>query len=147
MQNKALIRLGSVFTQNSPGTFIQLVRYTFVGGAAFVIDFSFLYVFTSRLGINYLVSASLSFFIGLVANYLISVFWVFPKKEAFLKNKWLEFTACASIGLIGLGLNALFMWIFTSVFHTHYLLSKIISAIWVYLWNFFARKYLLYSKK
>lgn len=136
----------AVFTQNKPGTLVQLIRYTFVGGTAFLIDFSLLYVFTSKLGINYLISASLSFFIGLVANYLISVLWVFQKDEAFLKNKWLEFAVCALIGLIGLGWNALFMWAFTAGVHIHYLLSKIISAILVYQWNFFARKYLLYNR-
>jgi putative flippase GtrA len=47
------------------------------------------------------------------------------------------------VGLIGLGLNALIIYIFTELAHVYYLLSKIISTIIVFLWNFLARRYSL----
>jgi putative flippase GtrA len=51
----------------------------------------------------------------------------------------------AVIGLVGLGLNEGIIWSFTDLVHFHYLISKIISAIVVFFWNFFARKKILFS--
>lgn len=126
---------------------VQLFRYTLVGGTAFVVDFALLYVLTSLVGINYLISASVSFMVGLCVNYLISVLWVFQKDEAYINNKWVEFLACAFIGVVGLGLNTLLIWLFTDKVGLNYLISKIIAAAIVYQWNFFARKIFLYNKK
>jgi hypothetical protein len=37
---------------------VQIVRYTFVGGLAFLVDFGVLFALTQFLGIHYLVSAA-----------------------------------------------------------------------------------------
>ena len=124
--------------------FIQLIRYTFVGGFAFVIDFSLLWLLTDICHIHYLASASLSFIAGLVVNYFISTKWVFDKSK--VSNKKLEFLFFGLIGVVGLGLNDLFIWLLTDLGGFHYLMSKIIAVFLVYLWNFFARKYLLFKK-
>ena len=124
-------------------SFIEFFRYTIVGGLSFLVDFGFLYVFTEFLGIYYLVSAAMSFSLGLAVNYGLSRTWVFGKRN--LANAWIEFGLFAAIGVVGLGLNELFIWYFTSKIHFYYLLSKIVSTVLVYLWNFFARKYLLFK--
>ena len=48
------------------------------------------------------------------------------------------------IGMIGLGLNELFMWAFTERVRLHYLMSKAVATVFVYFWNFFARKFILF---
>ena len=118
--------------------FYQFVRYTFVGGLAFIVDFGLLYVLTEYLNLYYVVSATLSFIAGLLVNYFISITWVFAKAGA---SKHL-----ASIGIIGLLLNALILWFITESFDIYYMYSKLIAAVIVYLWNFLARKYFLFSK-
>jgi len=50
----------------------------------------------------------------------------------------------ALVGGIGLGLNEVFLWLFTEMFAYHYLVSKLFSTGFVYLWNFAARKILLF---
>jgi putative flippase GtrA len=60
-----------------------------------------------------------------------------------MENRLLEFLLFTLIGFVGLGLNELFLWILTDLLLIYYLLSKIITAIIVYLWNFFARKIIL----
>jgi putative flippase GtrA len=64
-----------------------------------------------------------------------------------VENKYLEFLLFLVIGLIGLGLNELFLWMLTDLAHVYYLISKILTAVVVYLWNFFARKILLFNRK
>jgi len=126
----------------SDNIFIQLFRYTFVGGVSFIVDFGTLFIFTEFLKIYYLVSAMLSFLLGLITNYILSINWVFNKRA--FKNKWSEFEIFAVIGIVGLGLNELFIYFFTEQVHFYYLLSKIFSTIIVYIWNFFSRKYILF---
>ena len=66
-----------IFYGASDNLLIQFVRYFFVGGFAFIIDFGLLYILTEYAGLHYLLSATLSFIAGLVVNYIISCIWVF----------------------------------------------------------------------
>jgi len=124
---------------------LQLLRYVVVGGLAFVVDFGLLWVLTEYAGLHYLVSATISFIAGLVVNYLLSVVWVFGSSK--LQSKWAEFAIYAVIGIIGLGLNNLFLWLLTDYVGLDYRLSKIITAALVMLWNFFARRLLFKNDK
>lgn len=126
-------------------TLIQLIRYTFVGGLAFLIDYSLLYILTEYYCWHYLLSAAAAFSIGLTINYILSIFWIFTEHK--LHSKMKEFFVYAVIGIIGLGLNEIFMWCFTEIFLLHYMLSKLISTVFVYAWNFFSRKYILFHTK
>ena len=123
-------------------TRIQLFRYMFVGGAAFIIDFVSLFILTDFFGIYYLISAAIAFILGLIANYLLSVNWVFNKRT--LENRTFEFGIFAIIGIVGLGLNEVFIWFFTQDLQIYYLFSKIFAAIIILFWNFFARKFTLF---
>lgn len=123
---------------------IQLFRYFFVGGIAFVVDFSLLWVLTYYAGLHYLLSASVSFTVGLAVNYVISILWVFNRHT--VSNRWAEFAIFAVIGVAGLGLNALIMWAFTDILGCHYLLSKLVSTAAVFAWNFGVRRFVLFNK-
>ena len=137
--------LHTLFVAPTNNTLLQLFRYGFVGGVAFVVDYGSLYVLTEFLSVPYLWSAAIAFILGLVTNYLLSISWVF-KKNATLQ-RWQEFLFFAIIGVIGLGFNELIMYVGTDMLHLHYMLSKLISTVIVFFWNFFARKYLLFNKR
>lgn len=136
--------IDTVFKGKTDNTYFQLIRYTFVGGLAFLVDFGTLYLLTEFFHLHYLLSAGIAFLLGLITNYLLSIRWVFTARS--VRSKKVEFLVFAVIGLIGLGLNELFLWIFTDLLGIYYLLSKILTTIMVYLWNFFARKYILFNK-
>jgi putative flippase GtrA len=141
LSKKELV-LSKLFTDKTDSLLIQLFRYTFVGGIAFLVDFGSLFALTEFCGVHYLISAAIAFILGLVTNYLLSIIWVFSRR--ILKSRWLELYIFALIGVVGLGFNELFIWFFTERINLHYLLSKIVSTVFVYLWNFFARKYILF---
>lgn len=134
-----------VFKEKTNNTFLQLFRYTFVGGFAFLVDFGTLFTLTEFLKIHYLVSAGIAFIFGLIVNYFLSVKWVFNNRV--MDNRLLEFMLFTLIGFVGLLLNELFLWILTDIFLIYYLLSKIVTTAIVYFWNFFLRKVLLFNKK
>jgi len=138
------IKIQSILKGKTNNTLIQLFRYTFVGGFSFLVDFGTLFILTEYFYIYYLVSAGIAFILGLTINYFLSVRWVFSSRA--MENRLLEFLFFALIGLIGLVLNELFLWIFTDILLIYYLLSKIITTFIVYFWNFFARKLLLFNK-
>jgi putative flippase GtrA len=123
-------------------TRIQLFRYIFVGGAAFIIDFVSLFVLTDFFRVYYLISAAIAFILGLFANYILSLNWVFNKRT--ISNRSFEFGIFALIGVVGLGLNEVFIWFLTQDLQLYYLFSKIAAAVIILFWNFFARKYMLF---
>ena len=128
--------------RKTDNTLIQLFRYTFVGGAAFLIDFASLFLLTEFAGLHYLHSAAIAFILGLIINYILSILWVF--KSRVVNKKIIEFIIFAIIGIVGLGLNELIIWFSTERINLYYLHSKLISTAIVYFWNFLSRKYILY---
>ncbi len=134
--------LKQLLKNKTNNTFIQLFRYTFVGGIAFIFDFGILFIFTEFFNIYYLLSAGIAFLIGLFINYNLSILWVFNKRS--IKSKHTEFFIFMSIGIIGLILNEFIMWFFTEITNIYYLFSKLISTILVYMWNFIIRKLILF---
>lgn len=134
-----------IFYHNTNNWLIQLFRYVFVGGFAFLVDYGLLFVLTEFAGFHYLWSATISFLAGLIVNYLLSTSWVFSQSK--LKNKWIEFVIFSIIGIVGLGLNNLLLFVLTDKLGFHYMISKILVAVIVMLWNFIARKLVLFNNK
>lgn len=121
----------------------QLVRYLFVGGLAFAVDYACLFILVEEADLYYLLSAAVSFCLGLIVNYLLSISWVFNRVGK--RNRGKEFLFFFLIGLVGLLVNEVIMFCFTDLLKVSYLLSKIISVVVVFFWNFFARKIALSS--
>jgi putative flippase GtrA len=137
-QNKVF----SLFCMAADSQLIQFFRYVFVGGAAFTADASALFIL-KMLGLNYLVAAAFSFVVGLIVNYLLSKSIVFIQDSKYTGH-WGEFLVYGLIGLAGLALTELFMFLFTDFIGLYFMLSKLIAAALVLIWNFAARKLILY---
>ena len=120
---------------------IDLFKYFGVAIVAAMVNIGMLYVFTDLCHINYLISNVVAFIFGLITNYVLSKKYVF--KESKL-NKILEFIIYAVIGIIGLGIDTFFLWLFTSKIGIYYMLSKIITTGITFVWNFSARKIVYY---
>jgi len=134
-----------LMVKKTDNVIVQLFRYFIVSGLSLVIDFCTLFVFTDLLHIQYLVSGILSYSIGLVINYFISVNWVFNSRNYEDRRK--EFIVFAGIGILGLGVNTLVMWICTGLLGLYYLASRVISAAIGYTWKYVARRVILFRKK
>jgi len=135
--------INKLFIAKTDNTLIQGFRYLFAGAAGFITDFSILFILTNYLHIYYLISATISFTLGVFVTYIISIYWVFQQKSHH--KRLIEFILFVVIGVIGLILTLILLWFLTEKTHIYYLLSKIIATIIVYFWNFFARKWLLFG--
>ncbi len=135
--------LERLFIDETSNGYIQFFRYLFVGGLAFIVDFGLLWLLTELLSVHYILSATISFIVGLVTNYLLSVRWIFRKSRH--SNKVTEFTIYSVIGVVGLLLNDALLYLFTDVIGVHYLVSKLIATVLVMMWNFLGRKLILFN--
>ena len=115
----------------------QILKFGFVGGTAFVIDYVLLYFCTEFLHIHYLISSIISFTVSVIFNYILSIKWVFDVKK---KQDVKDFVIFIILSVIGLGINSLIMYVMVEKFGVYYMLSKIVSTAVVMVYNFITRK-------
>jgi putative flippase GtrA len=132
----------SLITEKTDHRLIQLFRYGTVTVISSVIDFGILYFLTETFGIHYLVSAVIAYTIGLIVNYALSIIWVFHKKK--LKSRVMEFVIFSLIGLLGMGLNELLLWVFTDILQLYFMVSRLISAVIGFGLKYLLRKWILF---
>lgn len=116
---------------------LEIVRFCFVGGVSFLMDYSLLFVFTEFAGIYYLYSSAISFSITVVFNYWLCVIYVFKGAK---KQTTRQATIFLVTGVMGLGLNQLCMWLFVAVAGLHYMLAKIFATAIVTIWNYITKR-------
>ena len=125
---------------------IQAFRYLISGGTAFLVDTALLTLLTECFGREHLLLwTCIAFAAGLVITYLFSILWVFDNRS--MKSRTAEITVFVLIGVIGLGLTELLMWFLAQKAGLHYLLSKIVTTVLVFVWNFAAKKLLLFRNR
>jgi putative flippase GtrA len=121
------------------------LRYLLASAAALGVDFS-LYIALIRIGgVHYLAAAPLAFSAGLALVYALSVRWVFRHRA--VADRRMEFAVFAAIGLGGMALNELLLYLAVEVFALSYAGAKLVSAAIVFCFNFAARKLILFSRR
>ena len=131
-----------LFRQPTDNIFIQVFRYVLSGALAYGVDYCSLIVFVEIFKIYYLTAALVAFLLGSITAYILNVRWVFDKRT--FKNRYFEISIFIVIGVVGLILNQYIIWFFTENVNFHYLFSKLVATMIVVIWNFFARKYILF---
>ncbi|MDO4442409.1 MAG: GtrA family protein [Slackia sp.] len=121
--------------------FAQFMKFGVVGALAFVIDYGLLAFLTEVFGVNYLISATISFTASVVFNYVASMRYVFTHKEGMSRKR--EFVIFVVLSVIGLLINNACMWAGVELLGVHYLLTKIVATAIVMVWNFVTRKIFL----
>ena len=121
----------------------QFMRYAAVGAVAFGIDTLALYLLVEYARLHYLAAAGLAYLLGILCHYLVSIRWVFDFRR--LPNWRHEFALFALVGLAGLGLNVLVIGVLVEQAALGYLHAKLIAGALIVLFNFGARKLLLFT--
>ncbi len=121
---------------------VQFIRSLFVSVASLAIDFSFLIFLKQVVGLNYLLAATLSFCLGVIMNYILSVTWVFADRK--IQNRAHEFLIFFLITGLGLLFNLLIIAGMVELLKIDYRVGKAVSTVVVFFWNFLARKKILY---
>ena len=122
----------------------EAVGYTAVSACALCADVAILYVLVHYFSWWYLAAATVSFLVGLLLGYSLSVSLVFKYRR--LKDQRLEFASFAAIGIVGVAINAAAMALGVKSLGLHYLVAKCGAAGFTFLWNFTARRQLLFVR-
>ena len=119
----------------------QIVKFGVAGVVAFFIDFGVLVFLTEVFGIDPVISATVSFTVSVVFNYLASMRYVFSHREGMSRKR--EFVIFVILSVIGLGINDVMMWAGTAYTAIDYRIIKIVATAVVMVWNFVTRKIFL----
>ena len=120
----------------------ELFKYVAAGGLAFICDFSVLYLCTELLDMHYLVSNLFGYFAGLCVAYALNTQWVFSYRR--YQKTWLEFLIFNAIVVAGLGISEGMMALLVDASGMHYLHAKIVASIFVAVFNYTAKKFILF---
>lgn len=123
----------------------QFGRFAIVGLISLAVEYSLLLYMVEVQNINYLLSTTVSFFASVVVNYLLSMRYVFERREDISRKR--EFTIFAILSAVGLGLNDLYMFVGVGILNIGYQAMKIISTFFVTWYNFFSRRRFLDAGK
>ncbi len=145
-------------------TLAEIIRFVITGGIATVIDFVVtgivLYLFNPSLypnffnvfygggtpsGIAAVVSTGVGFCVSLIANYLLSVFFVFSDKGNSKSVKGV--TLFVILSVVGLLINMGGMYVGFDLLGINEWITKIIMTIVVLIYNYISRKIFIFKKK
>lgn len=120
----------------------QFSRYLATGLFSVVIEFSTLLMLVEVYYMNYLVANVIAFVITNICNYFISRSWVFTAGKHQPSVEVIIFFVTAAIGL---GINQAVLASMVEYLSVDYRISKIFAVGLVVIWNFWARKRLVFK--
>jgi len=120
----------------------QALRYGVAAFGGFAADYGALILLKEWAGLHYLIAVPIAFVIGLAVNYLIGRWIVFQRSEKRLGQELILFVF---ISLVALAITEGCMFLFTDLIRLDYRLSRLISGVVTYLFNFLMRRWVLYA--
>lgn len=118
----------------------QFARFAVVGTITFLIDYLLLMVLSHVFGMDPVPAGAISFIVSLVTNYLVSMRFVFTRREDISRRR--QFGLFVLLSLAALILNELIIWLgMMRIENTPLNLTivKVLATMMVTLWNFFSR--------
>jgi putative flippase GtrA len=122
---------------------MKIFRYFFVGGVSAVIDISLFAIFASYLKFPWAVVSIITFIIATLANYVLSIRFVFKSGSRYKKHH--EILGVFIVSALALLLNQMFLYLFIEKMNIHLIISKCLTTGMLFLWNYLGRKKFIFS--
>jgi putative flippase GtrA len=132
----------------------QVARFVFSAGIGFLVDIFAFYlldhnlleqptyrVFSFTID-NYTLSLAISFFLGVVVNFLITRYMVFNESTSSPTKQFLRF---ASVAIIGFFANLTLLDIFIRSLHVYPPVARVAAALSLFFASFFVHKFFSFS--
>lgn len=132
----------------------QVIRFIFSAGIGFLVDISAFYLFyhnfltqktyhiltfTMR---NSTVSLAISFFMGVVVNFLITRYFVFTESTSSPAKQFIRFV---SVAILGFFANLLVLKFFIQVLHLYPPVARVTAALSLFFASYFVHKFFSFS--
>lgn len=135
----------------------QIIKFGVIGVLSFLIDFAVFSLLNYVVHTDYLVAGFLGFVISVIFNYIMSMRFVFERKDNI--DKRVEFAIFVALSAVGLVINELVIWGCVDGIYVHTaslmrilnrdlaeMAGKIIATAVVMVYNFISRKIFLEKK-
>lgn len=122
----------------------EFFKFGLVGVLGTFFNLLILYIFTEFVGIYYLISAIIAFFIAATHNFILNKLWTFKEKINYLfAKKYMQFLIVSIFSLI---INLIFLYIFTEFFNIYYMISQALAIGVSFIANFIGNKIWTFKK-
>jgi putative flippase GtrA len=108
--------------------FLRFMKFILVGASGFIVNSVLIYLFTSIMGVHYLISAVFASWGSTVWNFGLTEFWVFPDRSN-ARLRLTRFALFFGMNSSLLVVRAPLIWFMTSVLGIYYVASNIISLV------------------
>lgn len=122
--------------------YIHFIKYAVIGVTGVTIDFLVFYLLTEHVGMYYQYANAISVTCGITNNFIWNAIYNFKVKDKILK-RFIQFYA---VGIFGLLLNALLLFIFIELLDCHVLITKAIVILIVVVIQFFLNTKITFKK-
>jgi dolichol-phosphate mannosyltransferase len=122
----------------------KLFKFAVTGSIGLIIDLYVTWFIKEKLRMDQYLAHSIGFLFAVVNNYLINKYWTFNDSS---KRTSKEFFIFFGISLFGLGLNTLCLLAFVKCFRLSFYLSKILSILLTFFWNYFSNSVLTFKRE
>ncbi len=123
----------------------RFFRYLVAGGTAASVDFFFLYTFTEKVGLHYLVSAALAFVAAFCVSFLLQKFWTF--QDDSIERVHTQVALYFIFALMNLGINTALMYLFVDVMEIWYMGAQFLASGLIAFESFFIGRYFIFTNK
>lgn len=123
----------------------ELFGYAVASVVALGVDMGLLKALVSVAGWHYLVAATVSFVVGAIVAYILSVRLAFNTRR--VTNRAIEFLYFASLGVVGLGVNAAAISVGVGLVGLALMHAKLVAAVCTFVTNFSLRRVFLFSSR
>jgi putative flippase GtrA len=120
--------------------FRNLILYGTIGSFTSFLDFCIFTCLSQYIGIHYLISNCISVFVGITTSFLLNRAYNFKVKDKAARR----FGIFLSVGLCGLFLSNLILWIGIDFFHFHDIFVKMASIVFVVGFQFLLNKFVTF---
>jgi dolichol-phosphate mannosyltransferase len=118
------------------GEFHRFWKFVAVGAVGAILNLAVLYALT-QLGVYYLLAGLIGIEAGLLSNFFLNRSWTFRDRgESGLRYTLTALYRDHAVRFVGIVLNLVILWLFTSVFGIFYLISQLIGIAVAMLWNY-----------
>ncbi len=116
----------------------RFVKFCLVGASGVLVNMFFLWFFTEKVKLYYLLSSLLAIEISLLSNFVLNDLWTWHDRGKEGKTEYfkrmLQYHISSSAAILT---NFSLLWILTGIFHVYYLISNVFGILCGTFLNFF----------
>lgn len=102
------------------------------------VDFLVTWLLKEKLRVNKYLANSLGFTCAVINNFYLNLYWTFHVSGQSTNVYFVKFIL---ISIVGLGLNNMFVYLFSDRMNINFYVSKVLAVVCVFAWNFTANNY------